>query len=424
MRSLQPRLLLSALLLLSIQPFLFAQSTFRLQNVRVVGSRRFKEGDLIDALGLKTGTMVDLDMLKKAADHLMATGVLSSLEYKYTPLSTGLQVEYTVTDGADFLPCRYDNIVWIEADELTRAVHEKVSLYDGSAPTTGELLDQISLAISEVLEKSGVVTQVRYELHTRGVGNPVDGISFVSDTIKPKIQEITLVGATLMTPAEKVESIKRLISDEYNATSVHDSLTDGLFFLYGNKGYLRVAVGEHQAKIVGDPQQGMVALTVPVDEGAQYRWQSIQWTGNNAIATPELEKMVPVKPGTIVDHGAFDAALGKVHGDYKSKGYLAVKMQRTPHFNDQGHTVTYAIAVNEGDQFRMGTLQITGLDPVVITELQKKWKLQPGDPFDGSYLSTFLHDNSALINGHGRSKTLKSLQAPTPDKKVNVTLQF
>jgi outer membrane protein insertion porin family len=397
---------------------------FRLQTVRVVGSRRFKEADLIAALGLATGMMVDVDTLKKAADRLMATGVLSSLEYKYTPLSTGLQVEYTATDGTDFLPCHYDNIVWIEADDLTKAVHEKLPLYDGSAPTTGELLDQISLAISEVLAKSGVATKVRYELHTRGVGGPVDGISFVSDTIKPKVQEITLVGANLMTPAEKAENTKRLIGDEYNATSAHDSLTNGLFFLYGNKGYLRVSVGELQAKIVGDPQQGMVALTVPVDEGAQYRWQSIQWTGNNAIATPELDKMVPFKPGAIVDHGAFDMELGKVQGEYKSKGYLAVKLQRTPHFDDQDHTVAYTITVNEGDQFRMGTLQITGLDPAMITQLQKKWKLQPGDPFDQSYVSKFLQDNAALINGHGRSKTLKSLQTLTPDKKVNVTLQF
>lgn len=415
---------LIGLFLFPVRPALFAQQKFRLQTIHVVGSQRFREDDLIAALGLKTGMTVDVDMLKRAADRLMATGALANLEYRYTPLSSGLEVDYTVADGTDFLPCHYDNIVWLSADELTKAVHGKVPLYDGTAPSSGDLLDQVSQAISEVLVQYHVVTQVRAELHTRGMSGPVDGIAFVSDTIKPKVQEITLTGANLMTPEEKVENTKRLIGDDYYAGNFHDSLMNGLFFLYGNKGYLRVSVGEPQIKFIGDPLQALLALTVPVDEGPQYRWQSIQWSGNSAIPTTELQKMVPVRPGEVVDHGKLDMELSGVHKAYTSKGYLAVKMQRTPTFNDPEHTVTYAIVLAEGDLFRMGTLQITGLDAGTAAELQKKWKLQPGDPYDESYLAAFLHDNAMIINSHGRPRTVKATQARTEDKKVNVALQF
>ena len=44
------------------------------------------------------------------------------------------------------------------------------------------------------------------------------------------------------------------------ASRVRESLTNGLFFLYGNKGYLRVEVGEPLAKLTGDPQQALVAV--------------------------------------------------------------------------------------------------------------------------------------------------------------------
>lgn len=425
MRPLRYRLPLLFLLLLFASPLLLAQQkTFRLQAVRVVGSKRFRQEDLVAASGLKVGSTVDLDALKQAADRLMQTGVLASLQYQYTPLSTGIQVEYTAIDAPDFLPCRYDNIVWIGADELTKAVHDKVPLYDGSAPTSGDLVDQIAQAISEVLAKSGVVTKVRYELHTRGMNGPVDALSFVSDTVKPKVQEITLVGANLLSPQERAENTKRLIGDFYSATEIRESLTNGLFFVYGNKGYLRLQVGEPEAKVVGDPQQGLVAVTVPVTEGAQYRWQGIDWTGNNAIPTADLQKLAPVRAGTVVDHGTFDMDMDAIHKAYTSKGYLAVKLQRTPDFNEQDHTVTYAIHIAEGDQFRMGTLQITGLDPTVIAELEKKWKLKPGEPYNQEYLSSFLHENSALINGHGRSRTLKTMMSPTADKVVNVSMQF
>jgi outer membrane protein insertion porin family len=424
MRSRMLRLVFVAFLQTAACGALFAAETYRLQTVRVIGSHRFKEEDLVAALGLKMGANVDIDALKQAGDRLMQTGALASLEYKYTPLSKGLAVEYTVTDGTDFLPCHYDNIVWMPPDELTKAVHDKVPLYSGEAPTSGELLDQIAQAISDVLNKIGVTTKVRYELHTKGMNGPVDSILFVSDSLRPKVQEISLTGATLMTAPEKEENTKRLIGEEYSASRVRESLTNGLFFLYGNKGYLRVEVGEPQAKLTGDPQQAQVAVTVPVTEGAQYRWKSIAWTGNAAIPLAELDKAVPVHVGEIVDHGKLDMEVASVQQNYKSKGYLAIHIQRLPTFHDVDHTVAYEMKVSEGDLYRMGALHLSGLDQSALDKLQKNWKLNRGEPYNEGYLKTFLKDNSALINGNGRSKTIKILQTPSPDKTVDVTLQF
>ena len=425
MRSAAVRTFLSRLLvLLAVCPTLLAQEKFRLQAVRVTGSQRFHQEDLIASTGLKPGDTVDVDALRSAADRMMVTGALAGVQYKYTPLSNGMLVEFTVTDSTDFLPCRYENLVWIAGDELTKAVHEKVPLYDGEAPSSGELLDQIKQAITDVLAQRGILTIVRYELHARGVGGPIDAISFVSDSVRPRVQEITLTGTTLLTPEQKTESTKRLIGDEYTASSLHDSLTETLFSLYGNKGYLRMQVGEPQAKLMGDPKQVLVAVTVPVTEGAQYRWKSVTWTGNSAIATAELDKAVSLRPGDIADHSKLDQAMSQVQRDYKSKGYLNAKLQRTPDFDDTGHTVSYGIKVTEGDMFRMGTIHIGGLDQVVLNQLQKNWKLKPGDPYDQEYLQSFLHENVALITGTGRAKTVKVLQTPTSDKHVNVILEF
>jgi hypothetical protein len=168
----------------------------------------------------------------------MQSGAVASLQYKYTPLSTGLVVEYTVTDGTDFLPCRYENIVWMDAAELTKVVHQKVPLFNGQAPGSGELLDQVAQAIAEVLAQRNVVTKVRYELNSRFPGEPIDAISFVSDSVVPKIQGITLTGANLLSPQEKMENTKRLVGEPYRATRLRETLVDGLFFIYGNKGYL------------------------------------------------------------------------------------------------------------------------------------------------------------------------------------------
>ena len=238
------------------------------------------------------------------------------------------------------------------------------------------------------------------------------------------MQEITLTGATLMTPQEKLENTKALIGDDYSATRLHESLSTGLSFLYGDKGYLRVQVGEPETKIVGDPLHPVVAVSVTVTEGSQYRLRAITWSGNTVISTPELEKIMNLRPGEIADRSKLDVELDTVRRDYKTKGYLAAKVQPVPTFSDEDHTVSYQVKVTEGDLFHMGELHLAGLDQSALDKLRKNWKLNRGDAYNGEYLKTFLKDNATLINGNGRAKTIKILQNPTPDKTVDVTLQF
>ena len=88
-------------------------------------------------------------------------------------------------------------------------------------------------------------------------------------------------------------------------------------------------------------------------EGAQYRWKSIAWTGNAVMPTAELDKAVPVHPSEIVDHGKLDMEVASVQQNYKSKGYLAIKIQRSPIFHDEDRTVSYEMKVSEGDLYRI-----------------------------------------------------------------------
>jgi len=52
--------------------------------------------------------------------------------------------------------------------------------------------------------------------------------------------------------------------------------------------------------------------------------------------------------------------------------------------------VTYRVNLKEGDQFRMGTLNITGLPAADTNRLKALWKLQPGDVYDTQYSDEFM----------------------------------
>jgi outer membrane protein assembly factor BamA len=397
--------------------------TVRLQTLHFVGSHRFAEQDLSAASGLKAGSNIVVADLQRAADKLMQTGALATVQYKYTPVSTGILVEYQVKDADDFLPCRYDNIVWMNSEAILAEVRRKVPLFNGEAPSSGELVDQVAAALSEVLAAHGIPTTVRYELHSRGVNAPVDAVLFVSETIKPKVEQLSLSGVTQLSPEEVRDNTKRLLGEDYSASAVHESLRSGLSVVYGNKGYLRMQVDTPQVRLLGDPQQAKLAVTANVVEGEQFRIKEILWTGDSAIPTAEVDKSQHLRAGDVADRSKLDFELEIARRAFRKRGYLAAGVQPAAAFHDD-RTVTFEIKAIQGDLYHMGSVQFAGLNPSLIEKLQKNWKLKTGEAFDGDYTLEFLKQNASQINAGGRAPQVKMSQTLTPDKVVNVTVEF
>jgi outer membrane protein assembly factor BamA len=75
--------------------------------------------------------------------------------------------------------------------------------------------------------------------------------------------------------------------------------------------------------------------------------------------------------------------------EYGRRGYIALETIPVPAFDDAGHTVTFEIAVKEGDQYRMGTLLTPGVGEEIAARIRSHWTLKAGDVFDAEYPAEF-----------------------------------
>ena len=78
---------------------------------------------------------------------------------------------------------------------------------------------------------------------------------------------------------------------------------------------------------------------------------------------------------------------------YGKRGHIESYMKPTPEFDDAASNVTFKIAVNEGPQYRMGTVEFKGFSVADIATLSKKWNLKSGAVYDQSYAAQFLQKN-------------------------------
>ena len=115
-----------------------------------------------------------------------------------------------------------------------------------------------------------------------------------------------------------------------------------------NRAYLRAAFAPPTAKLPAgntNPLDAKLDVTIAIIPGAQYKWSGVSWSGNSAIKSDELDKLVDLKPGDPVDGAKTGAINQRVDSLYHSRGYLDFKLDLKPQYDEQAARVSYTAAV-------------------------------------------------------------------------------
>jgi hypothetical protein len=82
----------------------------------------------------------------------------------------------------------------------------------------------------------------------------------------------------------------------------------------------------------------------------------------------------------------------------------------------------FAIRIEEGPQYRMGTLTFEGIRDADAAMLHKKWKLKSGDVYDEDYEARYLREEifplQTSAGGRGSLATRVDPAAQTVDVKI------
>jgi outer membrane protein assembly factor BamA len=132
--------------------------------------------------------------------------------------------------------------------------------------------------------------------------------------------------------------------------------------------------------------------------------------------------MIHMQTGTPADAVRLGKDVDAMTKSYGAHGYMEASIQATPTMDDATGRVSYRVAIQEGEQYHMGELDIRGLDSRATDRLQLKWKLRPGDPYDSSYLSVFLDEAKGMLPGDWEISAHETPDAN--DKTVDITLRF
>jgi len=407
--------------------------TLKLDRIEFKGLEKVKESEALEKSGLQPGQSVTLDDVEAAANRLLESGLFKNLSYQVHGKTDKAVVTFTVIEQTWNMPVAFDNFIWFTDEELNAAVRRKVPAFDGTAPEAGAVTEQIKQSLEELLRERKIEGTVEYNFQEDPTTRKISHFFSVKGS-GLRVCKINYVGARAVPEETLVQKSGGIFDNEYSRAYVGGFVEGNLLPLYHERGYLRAAFSPPKAKpdSTADCERG-VGVTVYVDEGAIYVWDKAAWEGNTALTGQELDIALGMKPREIANGLKIEKGMMSVQKAYARKGYLAARVRAAQDFDDNARSVAYRFQLNEGPQYHMGELNITGLSETDTNNLRGRWRLLHGDVYDEGYLAAefikktvpeFLRE--AVRAGHALP-ALKIETKLTPDhekKTVDVTINF
>jgi outer membrane protein assembly factor BamA len=352
-----------------------AAGTATLREVRSDGLKSLTESQVTSLCGLQPGAQAGRDDLQAAADKLLETGLFAKVKYNFQTRVDGLVVTFHVEE-AQRSAAYFDNLPWFTDGELNDAIRSKILFYDGTLPNAGSVVDQAADAVSAFVAAHGLQAAIEHQVLANPSGEGTIQ-QFHIEGASLKMSQLEFSDASLNSSKTIQQNLAELKGKPYSRLAIDLFLTEQVRPVYQKQGYLRAKLGPPEVRLTGNPNQ-------------VYRWKGVQWIGNSILSAITLTGDLGMKDGEIADGMALEAGLDRVREEYGHIGYLDAKIDPVSTYDDQAHTLAYAVRIDEGKSYRFGALVITGLSVAAEKRLRDAWSIPQNELFDKNIFEEFL----------------------------------
>ncbi len=182
--------------------------------------------------------------------------------------------------------------------------------------------------------------------------------------------------------------------ETYDATKLEED-TERVRAEYQNRGYFKALVSDPKTEIHDTGHKGFhipllqsgpgkaVDITMPVEEGEQYRLGKITFKNNKAIPnTAALRSLFPLKDGDIFSRDKIAKGLEDLRKAYGQIGYINFTPVPNTTFDDDKKLAYLEIDVDEGKQFYVRRIEFTGNTTTRDKVIRRELALEEGGVYN------------------------------------------
>ena len=147
--------------------------------------------------------------------------------------------------------------------------------------------------------------------------------------------------------------------------------------VYGDAGYFDARVDNVDQVQASDAK---VDLVFRITEGIQYTTGGVGVTGNKVFDAATLIPVFQLESGTTFSLADMRSDIETIDDYYGSRGYADVKV--TPRISRSGNLINVTYGIEEGQQFKLGRINIAGNSATRTEVILREMALEPGDDYN------------------------------------------
>lgn len=207
-----------------------------------------------------------------------------------------------------------------------------------------------------------------------------------------KVSQVSFLGSYKL-PTATQEQIAHSIEGQVHGSSVEsitDHAVDQTRAGWQNRGYFKATATSEGATLNTVPRQ-TISLTIRVEEGPRYRLGEITFRNNRAVPnTKALRSLFPIKDGDTFSRENIGKGLERLRKAYTELGYINFTSIPNMTFNEEKKLVFLEIDVDEGMQFYVRSIDVTGVDQMTREEILRDAPLSRGQIFNSRLLELLI----------------------------------
>ncbi len=373
--------------ILLLVPFASAQEGENIQSVKIQGNKRIDESTILYYIKSKPGTELSKKQIREDIEQIYSLGQFKDIRVETRESLKGLEVEFFVEEIPSIGDVEIVGNDKVDANDI----REKIGLRRGAAFSDHLVLESNEEVLKLYREKGYFFAQANIDTKPSRE-NLVNVTIRIREGEKVKIEKIRFSGNKYFPDKElrkQMETQERTWYSFIDDSGVYqkDILKLDMFRIegfYHDHGYLRIKVLEPRIDINKKAKE--VYITIPVEEGPQFRVKTLNLDGDDAVSLDEIQKSIQTKVGDIYNVSQLRQDILTIANLYSQKGYAYADANPVSKLNDEDRTVDLSIEVDKGKKVYVGNIEILGNIKTRDNVIRREFRLKEGELFDGSKL--------------------------------------
>ena len=390
----------------------FAGVAFAQDNIIVEiiphGNRRIPSETIKGKIFTRPGDIYDQAAIERDFNALWNTHYFEDVRFETEKTAKGLILHIYVKERPTIREIKYTGLSSISTSDVLDAFKKaKVSLtqesqYDPTVVKRAEVIIKQMLAVHG-RQFATVQTQIR------PIPPAAIAITFVvKEGTKVKVGKIVFQGNKHISSRELRSSMKslrpigiphsifleNLFAKTYDSSKLEDD-TELVREDYENHGYFKVIVEDPTTHLRDTGHTGFhipliqkgsgktMDITIPIEEGEQYRLGSITFKNNKAVSDlRQLRAQFQIKDGDIFSRDKIAKGLENLRKAYGSLGYINFTPVPETKVNEDKKIVDVTIDLDEGKQFSVRRIEFSGNTTTRDKVIRREIMLEEGQPYN------------------------------------------